>query len=45
VNSTRVSTLWFAEELGYLPVLIEQHRKGKRRVRAVLTHYAATDTS
>ena len=45
LNSTRVSTLWFAEELGYLPVLIEQHRKGKRRVRAVLTHYAATDTS
>lgn len=39
-NSSRVSTLWCAEVLGYLPVLIEQHRDGKRRVRAVLTHYA-----
>lgn len=39
-NSSRVSTLWCAEALGYLPVLIEQHRDGKRRVRAVLTHYA-----
>jgi hypothetical protein len=38
-NSSRVSTLWCAEELGYLPVLIEQHRRGKRRVRAVLTNY------
>jgi len=40
MNSSRVSTLWCAEALGYLPVLIEQHRDGKRRVRAVLTHYA-----
>jgi hypothetical protein len=39
INSSRVSTLWCAEELGYLPVLIEQHRRGKRRVRAVLTNY------
>ena len=38
-GSKRVSTLWLAEELGYLPVLIEQHRKGKRTVRAVLTNY------
>ena len=38
-NSKRVSTLWCAEELGYLPVMIEQHRKGKRNVRAVLTAY------
>jgi len=38
-DSTRISTLWCAEELGFLPVLIEQHRKGKRRVRAVLTRY------
>lgn len=38
-NSKRVTTLWCAEELGYLPVLIEQHRKGKRRVHAVLTKY------
>lgn len=39
-NSKRITTLWCAEELGYLPVLIEQHRKGKRIVRAALTHYA-----
>lgn len=38
-DSKRITTLWCAEELGYLPVLIEQHRKGKRRVRAVLTSY------
>lgn len=42
INSSRVSTLWCAEELGYLPVLIEQHRRGKRRVRAILTHYERT---
>jgi len=41
-NSSRVSTLWCAPELGFLPVLIEQHRKGKRRVRAVLTDYIAS---
>lgn len=38
-NSSRVTTLWCVEELGYLPVIIEQHRKGKLRVRAVLTSY------
>ncbi len=38
-DSKRITTLWCAEELGYLPVLIEQHRKGKRRVHAVLTKY------
>ena len=38
-GSSRVSTLWCAEELGYLPVVIEQHRKGKLRLRAVLTKY------
>ena len=39
VNSSRVTTLWCVEELDYLPVIIEQHRKGKLRVRAVLTDY------
>lgn len=39
VNSKRVTTLWCAEELGYLPVMIEQHRKGKRGVHAVLVDY------
>lgn len=38
-DSSRVSTLWCVAELGYLPVVIEQHRNGKLRVRAVLTDY------
>ena len=38
-DSSRVSTLWCVEELGYIPVIIEQHRDGKLRVRAVLKHY------
>ena len=38
-NSSRVTTLWCAKELGYLPVVIEQHRKGKLRLRAVLSKY------
>jgi len=38
-NSSRVTTLWCAEELGFLPVIIEQHRKGKRKMRALLTSY------
>ena len=38
-GSSRVSTLWCAPELGYLPVIIEQHRKGKLNFRATLTEY------
>lgn len=38
-GSSRATTLWCVEELGYLPVIIEQHRKGKLRLRAVLTKY------
>jgi hypothetical protein len=44
-DSSRVSTLWCVKELGYLPVIIEQHRNGKLRVRAVLTEYAPFDDS
>jgi hypothetical protein len=44
-NSTRVTTLWCAEKLGYLPVIIEQHRKGKLGVRAVLASYEPTEES
>jgi hypothetical protein len=44
-NSSRITTLWCAEELGYLPVIIEQHRKGKLGVRAVLRTYEATSES
>ena len=43
-NSSRVTTLWCVEELGYLPVLIEQHRKGKLRMRAELSTYAELAT-
>lgn len=39
-GSKRVTTLWCAAQLGYLPVVIEQHRKGKLRVRATLSEYA-----
>lgn len=39
VGSSRVTTLWCAEELGYLPIIIEQHRDGKLGLRAVLTKY------
>jgi hypothetical protein len=38
-NSSRVTTLWCVEELGYLPVLIEQHRDGKLRMQATLREY------
>lgn len=38
-NSSRVTTLWCVAELGFLPVIIEQHRKGKLRLRAELTEY------
>ena len=39
VGSSRITTLWCVKELGFLPVIIEQHRKGKLRLRAVLTKY------
>jgi len=38
-GSSRVTTLWCVEELDYLPVIIEQHRKGKLRMRAQLKTY------
>lgn len=39
VGSSRVTTMWCVEQLGFLPVIIEQHRKGKLRVRATLKRY------
>ena len=39
LNSKRITTLWCVEELGYLPVIVEQHRKGKLKVRAALQKY------
>lgn len=39
-GSSRVTTLWCAPTLDYLPVVIEQHRKGKLNFRATLTSYS-----
>ena len=39
VGSSRIMTLWCVEELDYLPVVIEQHRKGKLKFRAALVKY------
>jgi hypothetical protein len=41
-GSKRITTLWCAEQLGYLPVVIEQHRNGKLQVRAKLEIYTPT---
>ena len=38
-GSSRVTTLWCVAELDYLPVVIEQRRKGKLQLRAVLEDY------
>jgi hypothetical protein len=39
-GSKRVTTLWCVEELGFLPVIIEQHRLGKLKFRAALSKYS-----
>jgi hypothetical protein len=41
-GSSRITTLWCAPELDYLPVVIEQHRKGKLNFQATLTSYTPT---
>lgn len=41
-GSSRTTTLWCAKELDYLPVVIEQHRKGKRNFQAKLVSYSPT---
>ena len=38
-GSSRTTTMWCVEELDYLPVVIEQHRKGKVTFRASLVSY------
>ncbi len=43
-GSSRAITLWCVEELGFLPVIIEQHRKGKLRVQAKLREYSPIST-
>lgn len=44
VGSKRIITMWCAAELDYLPVIIEQHRKGKLKMRAVLSNYSPQPT-
>ena len=39
-GSSRTTTLWCVKELDYLPVIIEQHRKGKLNFRATLVKYS-----
>ncbi len=39
-GSSRVTTMWCVEELDYLPVMIEQHRRGDLRMRASLREYS-----
>ncbi|MEM7431575.1 MAG: DUF3108 domain-containing protein [Pseudomonadota bacterium] len=39
-GSKRVTTMWCVAELGYLPVIVEQRRKGKLKMRAVLADYS-----
>ena len=41
-GSSRVTTLWCVEALDFLPVVIEQHRKGKLNFRATLVSYTPT---
>lgn len=44
VGSKRITTMWCVEDLDYLPVIIEQHRKGKLKMRAVLNNYSPLKT-
>jgi hypothetical protein len=44
VGSKRITTMWCVPELDYLPVIIEQHRKGDLKMRAVLTSYSPIKT-
>jgi hypothetical protein len=44
VGSKRITTMWCVAELDYLPVIIEQHRKGELKMRAVLSAYAPLPT-
>lgn len=43
-GSSRTTTMWCAESLDFLPVVIEQHRKGKLNFKATLTHYTPIKT-
>ena len=39
-GSSRLTTLWCAPALGYLPVVIEQYRAGKLKGRVLLSAYS-----
>ena len=41
-GSSRQTTLWCVEELGFLPVVIEQHKSGRLKFRATLLSYQPT---
>ena len=41
-DSDRITTLWMAAELGFIPIVIEQRRDGKIRFRAELGSYSVT---
>jgi hypothetical protein len=43
-GSKRVTTMWCVKELDYLPVIVEQHRSGKLRMRAELRSYLPLKT-
>ncbi len=43
-GSKRRTTMWCAPELDYLPVIIEQHRLDKLKVRTTLTRYTPAAT-
>jgi hypothetical protein len=44
VGSKRITTMWCVQELDYLPVIIEQHRKGDLKMRAVLSSYSPIES-
>ena len=44
-GSKRKTTFWCAPELDYLPVIIEQHRLEKLKVRAMLSRYTPASES
>lgn len=44
IGSKRITTMWCVEDLDFLPVIIEQHRKGKLKMRAVLSSYEPLTT-
>jgi hypothetical protein len=42
-RSKRATTLWCVRELDFLPVMIEQYKKGELRARAVLVEYTPAE--